>query len=548
MPVRVKVVVAVLSTVLVAMITLSQNAAGSPPNEQIVRAAACGLPHQYLVYTWEGYRADRSPNLQIIPKDPNYIGLGYPHVGPWPYTQDVPLFWYGPGQVAAVGKVERPVSLADIAPTQADFLNYDFPAPDGTSMTEAVNPTASKPPALIITMVWDSAGRNVLAQWPHDWPYLKSLIPKGAWYDNAVVGSSPTSTAQDHANIGTGAFPRKHGITSHHIPLVNHEAGPFENGSDLLMLPTLADLYDRSTDNAAKVGEVASVNIHLGMIGHGSMWGGGDKDDLILRELPDASTQGAEGTLWTIPPADERFYRLPPWVSEMPPLSDDFPVADKADGTVDGLWRGLNIPDLQGGFDTPARLASQTRVIENLIQREDYGKDAVPDLLFINYKLIDEVGHIWTMNSPQMSDSLRVQDHYLRTFVQFLDREVGKGRWALAVTADHGAVPDPAVSGAVQMAGPAITTAIDDKFDHDGDDTSLVTSVRQTGISIDPDQLAANGANLTDIAAFVMTLTDAQTAIPGTVVPPGKGGDLAFSAAFPSEMMTSLSCLPEAKA
>jgi hypothetical protein len=132
--------------------------------------------------------------------------------------------------------------------------------------------------------------------------------------------------------------------------------------------------------------------------------------------------------------------------------------------------------------------------------------------------------------------------------VQFLDREVGKGRWALAVTADHGAVPDPAVSGAVQMAGPAITTAINDKFDHDGDDTSLVTSVRQTGISIDPDQLAANGANLADIAAFVMTLTNAQTAIPGTVVPPGKGGDLAFSAAFPSEMMTSLSCLPEAKA
>lgn len=534
---------------LAVAFTRLEAGAQADASRQIARVA-CSLPHQWLLRTWRGYRPDRSPNLQIIPKFPNFVGSGYPHVGPWGYDQNVPMLWYGPGYIEPVGKISRPVTLVDIAPTQADLLNFDFAAPDGEPMTEALVPASSRsgPPPLVITLVWDAGGRNVLSTWAKEWPYLRSLIPKGAWYDNATVGSSPSSTAQDHTNIGTGAYPRTSGIVSHHMKIGDQIVGPFAGGPDLLMRPTLADLYDRAMGGEAKVGEVATVNIHLGMLGHGSMWGGGDSDLLILRELAGASTQGAEGGSWNIPQSDVPYFHLPSWVSTLPPLSRDFPTADAADGTVDGTWRGLDISQQKGGFDTPARIPNETRLIEQLITREGFGQDETPDLLLLNYKLIDEVGHIWTMNSPEMKDSVKVQDEYLKRFIGFLNQQVGKGRWVLNVTADHGAVPDPAVSGAFQISTGRMATAIEARFDTDGDQTQLLNGLYQTGVFVNAEEMRRNGVTLSDIAGFIMTLTEAQTAGDGVTVPAAEQNDRVFQAAFPSSIMASLPCLPEARA
>ncbi len=144
-------------------------------------------------------------------------------------------------------------------------------------MTEAIAGNQT-PPRLLVTMVWDAGGRNVLERWRNDWPYLRSLIPQGAWYEHATVGTSPTSTAQTHATIGTGAFPDAHLIVAHKLRIGDELTTPWAKGPAYLMEPTLADLYDRAMGNEPVVGEVGTVSIHLGMLGHGSMWGGGDQD------------------------------------------------------------------------------------------------------------------------------------------------------------------------------------------------------------------------------------------------------------------------------
>ncbi|HKN81273.1 MAG TPA: hypothetical protein VJZ98_08045, partial [Actinomycetota bacterium] len=71
---------------------------------------ACSLPHEWLLRTWRGNSEDRSAEIQILPIEPNFVGSGLPHVGPWPYAQDIPLFWYGPGHIAPAGVVDRPVT------------------------------------------------------------------------------------------------------------------------------------------------------------------------------------------------------------------------------------------------------------------------------------------------------------------------------------------------------------------------------------------------------------------------------------------------------
>ncbi|MGQ0670415.1 MAG: alkaline phosphatase family protein [Actinomycetota bacterium] len=518
--------------------------AGSPA------ALACSLPHEWLLRTWRGYRADRAAEIQILPIEPNFVGSGLPHVGPWPYAQDIPMFWYGPGHVAAAGVVERPVTLAGIAPTQAALLHFPFQATDGTPMTEALLPDEERTglPKLIVTMIWDAGGRNVLAAHPDEWPYLESLIPQGTWYERATVGSTPTSTAQTHATIGTGSFPDHHGIVAHRLRIGGELTTPWAEGPAYLLDPTLADLYDRATGNRPLVGELGTVSIHLGMLGHGSMWGGGDKDIAAVREIEDAETLGAEGFEWNLTPALEPYYRFPRYLNDVPGFEQDVRAVDQADGELDGRWRNNSIDQLLLGFDTPARTPYQTRVLEEIILREGFGDDEVPDLIFVNYKIIDYISHVWTVNSPEMADAVRAQDASLEDFVEFLNREIGGGQWALVLTADHGSIPDPDLSGAFQISSTPIVAGINQTFDDDDDGTGIVQLIQPTQIFVNVEELRQNGYTLAQVAQYIMGFTQAETASPGVTVNPATANDPVFQAAFPSSIMRNLPCLPEARA
>ncbi len=142
----------------------------------------------------------------------------------------------------------------------------------------------------------------------------------------------------------------------------------------------------------------------------------------------------------------------------MPGFKQDVTRLDQADGKLDGKWRDNDIAQLLQGFDTPARTPYQERVVETVVKHEGFGKDATPDLLFLNFKEIDYISHVWSMNSPEMDDAVRAQDQALQRFVAFLNQHVGKGKWAMVLTADHGAMPDPAVSGAFDISTAPIRT------------------------------------------------------------------------------------------
>ena len=521
------------------------RATGPGANAEVV-TLACSVPHEWLLRTWRGNRQDRSAEIQILPIEPNYVGSGLPHVGPWPYAQDIPMFWYGPGHIAPAGVVQRPVTLAGIAPTQAQLLDFPFKAVDGSPMAEAIAGNQARP-KLLVTMVWDAGGRNVLRRWNDDWPYLRSLIPRGAWYEHATVGTSPTSTAQTHATIGTGAFPDAHGLVAHRLRIGPDLTTPWAEGPAYLIEPTLADLYDRAMGNRPVVGEVGTVSIHLGMLGHGAMWGGGDQDIAVIREKVGADTLGEEGFDWNLTPELMPYYHFPSYINDVGGLADDVRAVDANDGRIDGKWRKNDIATLLQGFDTPARIPYQTRVIERVIRREGFGADDTPDLLFVNYKTIDYISHVWTVNSREMQDAVAAQDAALHDFVDFLNATVGRGQWGLVLTADHGSIPDPKVSGAFQISTSAIQTGINETFDADGDQTRIVDLIQPTQIFVNQDELRQNGHTLEDVAEWIMGLTKGQTALPTVSVPADQAGDPVFQAAFPSRIMGHLPCLPEAR-
>ncbi len=541
------------------MLTLSSVSAllaagrSAEPQERSIReqliATACQVPTELLVRTYNGHRADRSGDIDIIPQEPDFVGTGgLPHSGPWDYVGEVPMLWYGPGYIRAQGAISRKVTLADVAPTQGALVGYPFEAPDGTILREALVPPsdrAPKPPRLIVVVVWDGAGRNVLAEWPGAWPRLKSLIERGTWYDNAEVGSSPPSTAQIHATIGTGAFSRNHGLVAHQMRIGDRIATPWEAGPRYLTLPTFADLYDRAMGNRPLVGTLATVAIQLGMMGHGSLWGGGDADIAVLREREGAATLGAEGISWNLTSTVAPYYRTAPYVNDLPPITEYYEEVDRLDGRVDGRWHELRLDDalVEEALRTPARVPWQTRLVEEVVDREGFGADDVPDLLFINYKLIDEVGHVDTMNSVQMRDSIKEQDRDLPSLIRILNEQVGEGRWVMSLVADHGHTPDPESSGASVIAPQGVAAAIQSEFDRDGDDVPIVEFTQPTHVFIDTAELEQQGATLEDVSAFLLTVTKGEVQGVDYPVDPAVADAPAFIAAYPSTMIEDLPCL-----
>lgn len=517
----------------------------APPTPGALADAACAIPHEQLLRIWRGTDPERSGQIVFVPQEPNFVGTNFPHSGPWNYLQDVPLFWYGPGIIPALGRVQRPVTLADVAPTQAKLLHFGFDAPDGKAIPDVPRP--GTPPPLIITLVWDAGGDSVLDAFPNDWPVLRSMIPKGIWFDHASVGSSPSITPATHATIGTGAFPMHTGQTDAEFRLGDDLVRAGALGPVLLMEPTLGDLYDRAMGNEPQVAALVSVTWHLNMASHGSLWGGGDRDIAVLRLPTEADNEGAEGTTWNLQGTYQPFYEFPPYVNDLPGLSTYTGALDRQDGAMDGNWRDNSISQFEGGWATPARIPYQTRMVEEVISREGFGKDDVPDLLFINSKAIDHISHIFSVNSPEMQDTLSWQDEDLGRFVDFLDQEVGKGRYVLVVTADHGAQFDPAVSGAFQVTPTELGRDLNAAFPATGGG-SVFQAVRSSQIYLNDDVLASSGYTSEEISKFLLDYTHAQgTPDDAPPPPPDEASDRVFSAAFPISLMQHLDCLPESR-
>jgi Type I phosphodiesterase / nucleotide pyrophosphatase len=181
-------------------------------------------------------------------------------------------------------------------------------------------------------------------------------------------------------------------------------------------------------------------------------------------------------------------------------------------------------------------------VWEEVIRREGFGSTAGrTDLLFLNAKIIDEVGHLYSASSPEMHDTISVQDRFLGRFVSFLDAQVGKGSWVLCVTADHGHTAAPSVSGGFPIDERTVERLVDGRFDS-GDGVALVRDVRRGWLYLSERELADAGLTPQEVAGYVRGLTKGQTARQITP-PPSHRGDHVFASAFAGAALSRLPCL-----
>src|SRR5215211_7211811 len=200
-----------------------------PDPRPALEAMSTDLGSEYLELVTRSYHAERLGDLQLLvtpfsssnyPQESRSLEPNDPrssHAVTWMYGERVPIVIWSPGRSEPQDHTER-VTLADLAPTTARLIGFDeFRAADGVALPGIPSVTPPAQPRLVVTFVIDGGGWNVLRRWPDAWPNLKRLMREGATYRNAISGSFPAVTGSTHATIGTGAFPRTHGITGHNV-------------------------------------------------------------------------------------------------------------------------------------------------------------------------------------------------------------------------------------------------------------------------------------------------------------------------------------------
>ncbi|MGI8790091.1 MAG: alkaline phosphatase family protein [Actinomycetota bacterium] len=518
------------------------------PKKRYLRDA-CKLPPRWIRYIDRGWAPGpiRSSDIVLVPRPPSYVGTftNTSHSGPYDFLQRVPLVFYGPGLVAPQGQlsIDREVTLADLAPTHAAMLGFDFGDRQGKPIPEVLA-DAAEPPRLLVTVSIDGGGWNVLNRRPHSWPYLARMIEQGSSIKKAVVGSSPSITPAIHANMSTGYFPQVHGVTGIAVRNKHTIVGAFSRDGNYSGVPveprlnlrseTLADKWDAANGNRAKAALVASGNYPLGLLGHGASLRKGDKDIALIGE-PSGD--------WT---TDRRFYSMPRWAATITGRNRDRVRMDRADGAADGRWRGHDVSTIQAGY-TPADAALVARTATTLLDEEGFGKDSIADLLYVHFKSPDHVGHRWNMNSKEMGDVLTSVDDGLKTLVTWLDANIGYGGYLLTVTADHGQTPLGQKGWAIDRA--ELRDDVRERFDRVDDDLGLIEQSSATSLFLSTEEMRANGVSPEEISSFLSRYRIGDNLPDGVSAPPAFDNRLnrrLFSAVFPGRSLPLITRCAEA--
>ena len=325
------------------------------------------------------------------------------------------------------------VSQQDVAPTLAALLGTSPPATAiGRPLREALTP-ASTPPRVVALLVLDGTRADYFDTYKDAMPTLSRMRAGGAWYSQAHVSTVPTLTAVGHANLGTGAEPQTHGLAVNY--LFNRVTGKSQEAYDALdpgemLALTLADVWNIETEGQAViVGQGGAIRATAGLVGHGACVVNG-------RRVRAASYSTAgDGTFQT----NEKCYTLS---DALKPLT-----ARRYWTEAGGKWLGHDIGDPTKFRHSALFQRFEGDALAAVLEAEPIGADDIPDLVLVNMKGPDYVGHAYGPASPEIKEALAELDRQIARALQIIERKAGAGRFAVAIAADHGMPGEPRPGG-----------------------------------------------------------------------------------------------------
>ena len=340
------------------------------------------------------------------------------------------------------------------------------------------SPQPASGPRLLVVVSVDQFCQDYLIRFQDNFPldpqesFFRNVLNHGAWFPNCHHAHAITITAPGHAVQLTGAYPGTHGVIENDwfdratgksrycvsdptVEVVGIPTGK-PMSPRVLLVDTVGDRLKLANDKSKVFGVAIKDRASILMSGHranGAYWMEKNqwvtstyyRSDLpgYLRNLnEEKAVEQYRGQAWDLLLPREKYHNrqfADDNVHENPPSgwTAAFPHQLAKAGELTADKYGDHVLFSPFGNDYTL-LAART-----IIEHEQLGADDVPDLLTINFSSNDYVGHAFGPLSFEVEDITYRTDRQLAGFVKYLDQQVGKGKWALALTSDHGVAPIP---------------------------------------------------------------------------------------------------------
>jgi hypothetical protein len=345
-------------------------------------------------------------------------------------------------------------------------------------------------PALLVLVVVDQFRADYVDTYGHQWTDgLRDIFQQGAVFINARVPYALARTCTGHSSIATGTLPSTHGMvdnewfdrtTGRFVGCTDDpSAGPLTLGpgraserhsAHHLRAPTLAEELRRQAASPPYVISLAlKPRSAISLAGHG-----GARTMAIWEE--DSGTWASSTSYATVPTADiTGFLAAHPaqaargavWERRLP--VEAYLYDDRAPGEpVSGVFPHSLRPSWGAPFTpiwdaSPFSDAYVGDFAVSLVDTFDLGQHAGTDLLLLGFAALDYVGHAYGPNSHEVQDVLARLDVVLGRLLSTLDQTIGRDRYVLALTSDHGVANLPVNAGGrvhVSAVGRAVDATI----------------------------------------------------------------------------------------
>lgn len=470
-------------------------AAVSPAHAQVSPARRAAPARDAFLSTFaRSFYPGRSGQIMVVPREGHFITRDDPvnafmHGSPWAYDTRVPLILYGPGHVRR-GGFAVPARHQDIAPTIAAMLGLPAPATmTGRALSMALRPAAA-PPRVVLLVVLDAFRADYLERHAAALPTLTRLKREGASFPRALVDYLPSATAVAHSTISTGADPSIHGIPVNTVfdTATGKVSDPYPDRSPRnLMAPALADLWAQATEGRAIIATQGGLfYAAAALAGHGAC-------QIDGRAVFAASYERTSGQWATNPEC----YRLHPSLADRTPQS----IWE----TAHGVWRGHDITGPDQVRRSAHFAAYEVDSLLGIVDAEPVGADEISDLLLMNLKTADFIGHQYGPDSPEIVETVAAIDIALGRLVEAVEKKAGPGRSVVVVTADHG-MPGIAGDPSRRHLASEIMSGLNARLDHEGKSVIRHYEASNAQMFVDRGRLRELGLTLADVSRHLESL------------------------------------------
>jgi predicted AlkP superfamily pyrophosphatase or phosphodiesterase len=396
-------------------------------------------------------------------------------------------FFYGANKLLAM-------TLFLVLPAALPIAAQKSPSLSGTHKTSTKDaPRDSSKPKLVVILVVDQMRGDYVDKFQQQWTGgLKRLVDEGAWFHEAAYPYGATETCVGHSTISTGAFPASHGMIGNEwwdreqqkdvtctadasVKNIAYDGTNASDGSGKSAAGTSGATPNTAGDSAARMLIPAFAEELKFQSGAGTrvvaMSLKARAAITLAGHQADSVTwwDGATG-LWQTSSA----YPQAPFIAEFVkshPVTEDYgktwaPLLPESAYLYDKTAVNAGSPPGYGAeFPHPLRGMPGSKgpdrafylqwatspyaetylahMAENAVDKLELGRGPGIDFLSVSFSSVDYVGHSFGPRSWEVQDELARLDRDLGEFFAHLDKTVGRGKYIVAFSSDHGVAPIP---------------------------------------------------------------------------------------------------------